>query len=85
VNCRGQNAFGRKKRQVFDDTDVSLSSSQSDYSGQLREEVTVQSNPILALERREESLKDPSEGTPVNLTNIPHAKVLKPEIITFFL
>jgi len=62
VNCRGQNAFGRKKRQVFDDTDVSLAALQSDYSGQLREEVTVQSNPILALERREESLTDPSEG-----------------------
>jgi len=28
----------------------------------LREEVTVQSNPILALERREERLTDPSEA-----------------------
>ncbi len=63
VNCRGQNAFGRRKRQVFDDKDASLSTSVSDYLGQLREEVTVQSNPILALERREERLTDPSEGT----------------------
>lgn len=62
MNCRGQNAFGRRKRQIFDDTDASLSTSVSDYVGQLREEVTVQSNPILALERREERLTDPSEG-----------------------
>lgn len=62
VNCRGQNAFGRRKRQIFDDTDASLSVSGSDYVGQLREEVTVQSNPILALERREERLTDPFEG-----------------------
>lgn len=47
---------------MFDDTNASLSTSVSDYVGQLREEVTVQSNPILALERREERLTDPSEG-----------------------
>lgn len=63
MNCRGQNAFGRRrKRQVFDDTDSSLSSQLSAFEGLTREEVTVQSNPILALERREDRLLNPTEG-----------------------
>lgn len=63
VNCRGQNAFGRrKKRQVFDDSESSLSSQLSAFEGQLREEVIVDSNPILALERREDRLTNPTEG-----------------------
>lgn len=47
---------------MFGDTEVSFASSSSGYEGQLREEVTVQSNPIIALERREDRLTDPVEG-----------------------
>lgn len=31
-------------------------------SGQLREEITIQSNAILTFERREERFMDPTEG-----------------------
>lgn len=63
VNCRGYNAFGRRKRDVEDsenNTDVALTGDL--ITGQLREEITIQSNAILTFERREERFVDPTEG-----------------------
>lgn len=63
VNCRGYNAFGRRRRDVDSDiNDTSLSVSDG-FEGQLREEITIQSNLIFTLERREERYTaDPAEG-----------------------
>lgn len=63
VNCRGYNAFGRRRRDVDSEmNDTSLSVSDG-YEGQLREEITIQSNLILTLERKEERYTaDPAEG-----------------------
>lgn len=63
VNCRGYNAFGRRRRDVDSEVnDTSLSISDG-YEGQLREEITIQSNLIFTLERREERYTaDPAEG-----------------------
>jgi hypothetical protein len=63
VNCRGYNAFGRRRREIAEprnSTDVAVS--ESIYEGQLREEITIQSNAILTFERREERFVDPTEG-----------------------
>lgn len=50
VNCRGYDAFGkRKKREAIDEGPL------LGNEGQLREEVTVESNQILTLERRDPS------------------------------
>lgn len=63
MNCRGYNAFGRRRREIAEprnNTDVAVS--ESVYEGQLREEITIQSNAILTFERREERFVDPTEG-----------------------
>lgn len=63
MNCRGYNAFGKRKRREIaknDEDDDALDASQR---GQLREEITIESNAILTFERREERLMDPTEGT----------------------
>jgi hypothetical protein len=39
------------------------------FEGQLREEVRIESNPILAIERREDHLTSPTEGE--FFSNIP--------------
>lgn len=61
VNCRGYNAFGRRRRDVgndYNDTGLTI----SEVDGQLREEITIQSNLIRTLERREERYTaDPAE------------------------
>lgn len=50
MNCRGADAFGkRRKREAID------SSASSSPAGQFREEVTVESNQILTLQRRDTS------------------------------
>ena len=54
-NCAGSNAYGRKKRQTGEEATV--------YTGQLREEIMVQSNAILTIERRTESRIDPRTGS----------------------
>lgn len=62
-NCRDQIGFGGRKQQIFQDRDASLSTSFPDYYvGQVRKEVTVESNPILVLERRAEQRTNLSEG-----------------------
>lgn len=55
MNCRGYNAFGRRRRDVaeFDPNDTALSVDDG-YEGQLREEITIESNLIFTVERREE-------------------------------
>lgn len=49
VNCRGFDAFGKRRKREISGNDT------SQIEGQLREEVTVESNPILTLERRDPS------------------------------
>lgn len=61
MNCRGYNAFGRRRRrEISKDEDEVLDPTQR---GQLREEITIESNAILTFERREERLMGPTEGT----------------------
>lgn len=63
VNCRGYNAFGRRKREVIDTdnyTDVAIGGDL--MRGQMREEITIESNIILTLEKREEKLPDSQTG-----------------------
>lgn len=70
VNCRGYNAFGRRRRSVEENsTDVAVSGDL--LSGQLREEITIQSNAILTFEKREERSSDPREGKTIKLMTIP--------------
>lgn len=67
VNCRGYNAFGRRRRrEIADQNSTAPSSSNTAVAtngafgaeGQLREEITIQSNAILTFERREERYTD---------------------------
>lgn len=51
VNCRGFDAFGKRRKREAIDNDGPLTGNE----GQLREEVTVESNQILTLERRDPS------------------------------
>lgn len=48
VNCRGSDAFGKRRKRETIDGDGPI-------AGQLREEVTVESNEIFTLERRDPS------------------------------
>lgn len=63
VNCRGYDAFGRRKRREITDENASVNRSSSDtalskdgvgYEGQMREEITIESNAILTFEKRDE-------------------------------
>lgn len=63
VNCRGYNAFGRRKRDLDSQNNTDMALSGDLLSGQLREEITIQSNAILTFERREERLTSPAEST----------------------
>jgi hypothetical protein len=63
VNCRGYNAFGRRKRDVDAENNTDVAVAGDLITGQLREEITIQSNAILTFERREERFMDPTEGT----------------------
>lgn len=57
VNCRGYNAFGRRRRAIEDenrnktDTSTALSPDVLGIEGLLREEITIQSNAILTFEK----------------------------------
>jgi hypothetical protein len=60
VNCRGYNAFGRRRRrEISDETPTksiatrSVTESSTAIEGTLREEVTISSNAILTFERRD--------------------------------
>ena len=59
VNCRGANAFGkrRRRREIGDSnssTSVSLPRELEGMDGALREEITISSNAILTFEKRDE-------------------------------
>lgn len=57
VNCNGYDAFGkRRKRDLSNRTDIDVL-----HEGQLREEITIESNAIFTIERREERLVNPTE------------------------
>ncbi|CAH1404987.1 unnamed protein product [Nezara viridula] len=62
VNCRGYNAFGRRRREIRDTNRTGADIYEPVSEGQLREEITIQSNAILTFERREERFIDPREG-----------------------
>jgi len=64
VNCRGYNAYGRRRREIREDRSntTAVDVAESVLEGQLREEITIQSNAILTFERREERLVDPTDG-----------------------
>lgn len=69
VNCRGYNAFGRRKRREIGDGSNSTASNTAlarddsmSLEGQLREEITISSNAILTLEKRDDRLGDGSES-----------------------
>jgi len=64
VNCRGYNAFGRRRRREIskNNNEPDDDALESIQRGQLREEITIESNAILTFERREERLMDPTEG-----------------------
>lgn len=68
VNCRGYNAFGRRRRrEISKNNEPDDDALESVQRGQLREEITIESNAILTFERREERLMDPTEGTLYNI------------------
>lgn len=51
VNCRGYNAFGRRRRREIssnDSTEVAVGG-----EGQLREEITIESNAILTFDKKD--------------------------------
>lgn len=62
VNCRGYNAFGRRRRRAITDNNTANSTDLAEdglgMAGQLREEITISSNAILTFERRDERLSD---------------------------
>lgn len=70
VNCRGYNAFGkRRRRAIADGTTVNSTNSPSTalsddlgVQGQLREEIIISSNAILTFERKDERLSDGSNS-----------------------
>jgi len=76
VNCRGYNAFGkrRRRRQIGDGSNSSSVDSSSNTAvarddvitleGQLREEITISSNAILTFEKRDDRLGDGSDIHP---------------------
>ncbi|KAK9513085.1 hypothetical protein O3M35_001355 [Rhynocoris fuscipes] len=66
VNCRGFNAYGRRRREIDDRNTTDVEIAESVNEGQLREEITIESNAILTFERRgEERFVDPSEAPSV--------------------
>ena len=60
INCHGRNAFGKRKRRQIE-SDFTTDEKSLIPKGLLKEEIVVQSNPILTFEKREESLTDTSE------------------------
>lgn len=71
VNCRGYDAFGRRKRrEISDDNNPNSTALAKDGAGmggaegQLREEITISSNAILTFEKRDERLGDLNDITP---------------------
>lgn len=63
MNCRDLDAYGRRRRrEVGDPNTTAVDVAESVFEGQLREEITIQSNAILTFERREERFVDPTEG-----------------------
>ena len=78
-NCAGTNAYGRKKREIdYVEHEVEFSVDRkkretehevegSVYTGQLREEIQVQSNAILTIERRPDSfLAESTRSSPLD-------------------
>lgn len=65
VNCRGYNAFGRRRRRDVGDgsnsTDITIESGDS-REVQIREELTISSNAILTFDKREDRASDGSDS-----------------------
>ena len=68
VNCRGYNAFGKRRRREITNNNLNstsntaLAEEDAIILGQLREEIIISSNAILTFERRDERLSDGSES-----------------------
>lgn len=67
VNCRGFNAFGRRRRReisssTYNSTRALADDNGSGIDGQLREEITISSNAILTFERRDDRSSDGNDS-----------------------
>lgn len=62
VNCQGVDAFGRRRREIRQKRNTTEVATKDSAEGQLREEITIQSNAILTIERKKERLVDPGDG-----------------------
>ncbi|KAG8317254.1 hypothetical protein J6590_031385 [Homalodisca vitripennis] len=62
VNCRGYNAYGRRRRAIDSRNNTAVEVAEAVTEGQLREEITLLSNAILTFERREERYTSPTEA-----------------------
>ncbi|KAK2714566.1 hypothetical protein QYM36_008951, partial [Artemia franciscana] len=62
VNCGGYEAYGRRKRDVNITREARAKLRDAEQKGLLREEITVQSNYIFTVERREERFSAPTEA-----------------------
>lgn len=80
MNCRGYNAFGRRKRAVDSENNTDIALPGDLMNGQLREEITIQSNAILTFERREERFVDPTEGKSF-FSRFSDMKILKGKLL----
>ncbi|CAH0390731.1 unnamed protein product [Bemisia tabaci] len=63
-DCRGYNAYGKRRRRDlrYVSKNSSTDVSEALLAGQLREEITIQSNAILTLERSEERVAGPPDA-----------------------
>lgn len=73
VNCRGYNAFGKRRRRRDTDESNTTSVAIPGENGevQIREELTISSNAILTFDKREDRASDGSESKCNFFQNFP--------------
>lgn len=75
VNCQGYNAFGRRRREIREKRNTTEVATKDSSDGQLREEITIQSNAILTIERKKERLVDPENGENILRLNVRYGNI----------